>query len=140
MKLNIISEDSQKIANYTNIVIKNNDIDLSSIISNSCEEIIVSSVLDYLDYKAASEALVGIIQRLRLGGKIIINGIDVKCLSRLVVSERVSIEEYNSIIEDVKSLNTVLNVRNKLLSFGLNIETDFINGYSYNISASRKNV
>jgi hypothetical protein len=139
MKLNIISDQTQQIANYINLVVENNELDLQKIVSNSCEEIIVSGSLDKLDYTSSLEALTNIIQKLRLGGKIIINGVDAKCLSRMVVSERISIEEYNEIITDVKSLHTVLNIRNKLLSFGLNIETDFINGYSYNISASRKN-
>jgi len=138
MKLNIISDNTQQIANYNNVVVQDNKLDLQNIVSNSCEEIIVSGALDKLEYLSSLDALTNIIQKLRLGGKLVITGIDIKCLSRLIMSEKISIEEYNQVIADVKCLHTVLNIRKKLLSFGLDIETDFINGYSYSISANRK--
>ena len=140
MKLNICYSVQQQIVNYTNLVLEENNIDLNSVVNNSCEEIIVSSVLDHLTYENANKALKEVLGKLRLGGMITINGIDAKALSRMVVSDSVSIEQLNEILGNTKSLNTIFNIRNILTQLGLVIESDFINGYSYSITAKRNKV
>lgn len=140
MKLNICYSAQQQITNYTNLVLEENGIDLNTIVNSSCEEIVVSSVLDHLTYENANKALREILGKLRLGGTITITGIDAKALSRLVLSESVSIEQFNEILGNTKSFNTIFNVRNILTKIGLVIESDFINGYSYSITAKRNKV
>ena len=140
MKLNICCSTQQKITNYTNLVLEENTVDLNTVINSSCEEIIVSNVLDHLIYENAKQALREILSKLRLGGTITITGVDAKALSRMVVSESVSIEQLNQILSNTKSLNTIFNIRTALIQSDLTIESDFINGYSYSIVAKRKKV
>lgn len=139
MKLHILYNKKHEINNYVNLLVEENGVDLRDVIANSCDEIIISEALDYIQYKYINYVLEDIVHRLRLGGKIIITGIDIKALSRLVVSELVSIEQYNDIIMNIKSLNTILNIRALLVSYNLDIELDLINGYKYQIIAKRKN-
>lgn len=138
MKLNICYNDNGYIPNYTNIQIKDDSIDLNQIVNNSCEEIIAVDTLDHISYNNVQKTLLDIVQKLRLNGKLIIVGTDIRSLSRLVSHENISIEQFNEVILSIKSMNTELNIKNILVSVGLSIESSLINHHKYEIVAMRK--
>lgn len=139
MKLNI-SHDNQEIVNYINVQINDGSINLSNIIDNSCEEILLSNTLDHIPYDGIANTIMQIVKKLRFNGKLIIVGNDARMLNRLFLSDHISISDYNKIIQDIKSMNNVLNIRNILKQFNLQIDTESIKGYKYEIVATRTNI
>lgn len=137
MKINIINDSSKTIANYKNLVLTSNT-NFTDIVDNSCEEILCVDALDYVDQNSRNAVLGSILSKLRLNGRIIIAGTDVRSLSRLVLSENISVDEYNKEIENKKSLSTSTNIRNILLSSNLKIESELIRGQKYELTAIRK--
>lgn len=137
MKINIINDSSKTIANYKNLVLTSNT-NFTHIVDNSCEEILCVDALDYVDQNSRNAVLGSILSKLRLNGRIIIAGTDVRSLSRLVLSENISVDEYNKEIENKKSLSTSTNIRNILLSSNLKIESELIRGQKYELTAIRK--
>jgi len=137
MKLNIINEYSKEIINYQNILLKES-YDFSDIVNNSCEEILCFDSLDYIKHIEKFNKLQIILSKLRLNGKIIICGTDCRSLSRLLLSESITKEDYNKEIENKKSLSSSTDIRNVLLSNNLKIEYEIVRGQKYEITAVRK--
>lgn len=138
MKLNICYNDSGHIANYININILNDELSIDHIINNSCDEIIVSDTLDYLPYSSIDKTLFNIIQKIRLNGKLIITGNDARGICRFFSNDIISLEQFCSIIENIKSINTEPKIKNILMSAGLKIESSLLNHHKYEIIAIRK--
>jgi len=137
MKLNIINQFSKKIVNYNNVLLKE-EYNFSDIIDNSCEEILCIDSLDYIQNAEKLNKLQNILSKLRLNGKIVVCGTDYRSLSRLILSESMSPEDYNKEIENKKSLSCSTDIRNFLLSNNLKIESETIRGQKYEITATRK--
>jgi len=137
MKLHITHTDNI-IQNYNNVTVQNGIINLSNVVNNSCDEILVIDALDYVKYENVNKTLASIMEKLRINGTITIVGTDLRSFNRLILSEKISIEEYNKKIEDVKSLNYVSNVRKILDSYGLAIESEMVRSHKYEIVAIRK--
>lgn len=138
MKLNICYDDKGHIANYTNVDISDNGLNINHIVNNSCDEIIVSDTLDYIPYENINKTLFDIVQKIRLNGRLIITGTDIRCICRLTSADTISVEQFSSIIRDVKSMNTEINIKHLLASVGLKIESNLINHHKYEIIAVRK--
>ena len=137
MKLNI-SNNKKQINNYVNMSIKENNIDLSKIVNNSCEEILLIDSLDSVEYEHINEILMHVCSKLRLNGRLVIVGIDIKSMSRQVMSEEVSIEDYNKVLSQVKSLNSLSRIQQRLPQYGLYVESSVLKGYKYEIVLIRK--
>jgi hypothetical protein len=138
MKLNICYDDKGHIANYTNINISDDGLNINHVVNNSCEEIIVSDTLDYIPYENINKTLFDIIQKIRLNGKLIIVGTDVRCVCRLTATDAISIEQFCSLIRGFQSMNTEFNIKHLLASAGLKVESSLINHHKYEIIAVRK--
>lgn len=136
MKLNI-THNNTVINNYININLSKDTLDLSNVIDNSCEEILVTDVLDYIKFDTVNNTIVQIVKKLRNNGTLTITGNDIRSLCRLSLSDSISIEEFNTIIFEVKSLNSFINIRNVLHSCGLRIESEIIKGHKYEVVATR---
>ena len=137
MKLNITSDPSKSISGYKNIFVINNDnFDISNIVNNCCSEIICSAI-DYIPYKATENLLGAIILKLRLGGSLIITGLNFDNICRHYMSEDMSEKDVSDMLEHIKSVRS----RNRLCSFlkslGLTIEHSISKGNIYEISATR---
>jgi len=137
MKLNITSDPSKAISGYKNIFVVNNDnFDLSNIVNNCCSEIICNAI-NYVPYGATENLLKSIILKLRLGGRLVITGLNFDNICRYYISESMSEKDISDILEHIKSVRS----RNRLCSFlkslGLTIEHSISKGNIYEISATR---
>lgn len=138
MKLNILKDTSKKIENYNNIIISEDNIDLSNIVDNSCEEILCFDSLDFVAYDKINQVIGSMLSKLRLNGSLIIVGTDIRSISRLVLNETISYEEFNKEIQDKKSLSSSDNIRKFLLYNSVIIESEILRGYKYEFRITRK--
>lgn len=137
MKLNITSDPSKSISGYKNIFVVNNDsFDLNDIVNNCCSEIVFTAI-DYVPFSETEDLLRTIISKLRLGGKLVITGLNFDNICRNYMSDSISEKDVSEIVEQIKSIRS----RNKLYSFiknlGLTIEHSIAKGNVYELSATR---
>ena len=137
MKLNITSDPSKSISGYKNIFVVNNDnFDVSGIVNNCCSEIICNAI-DYIPYGVTENLLKAIILKLRLGGSLIVTGLNFDNICRYYISDTISEKDVSDMLEHIKSVRS----RNRLCSFlkslGLTIEYSISKGNIYEISATR---
>ena len=137
MKLNITSDPSKSISGYKNIFVVNNDsFDLNDIVNNCCSEIVFTAI-DYLPFASTEDLLRTVIGKLRLGGTLVVTGLNFDNICRNYMSETMSEKEISDTIEQIKSVRS----RNKLYAFlrsaGLTIEHSIAKGNVYEISATR---
>lgn len=139
MKINITTNPSGSILGYKNIFLSNNNFakDIDSIINNCCEEIIFTSV-DYIPYNETENIILKILSKLRIGGRIIVSGLNFDVLVRAGISGNISEQDFSQIIEDIKSIRSRITISTFLQKNGLFIESSVSKGHIYEISATRQ--
>jgi len=137
MNIYITKDDSKKIENFTNIKLQTFQKEVNEIINNSCENIVVDDIIDFVSHESIPILISALVQKLRTGGKIFITGIELGVLCRHTVSEIVSEQDYSSVISPRASLSCVDSIVNLLKDKKLNIETSTIKGLRYEITATR---
>ena len=133
MKLNVITEESQKIQNYNNITIQNNQASLIDISDGECEEVLISNA-----NLLTTQSLFGVIKKVGIGGSLKIQGVDLNMMCRQTVNQMVKDSEVSSIIENSKCIVPMKVIEGILTSNGFNVETATLQGIQYQICATRK--
>jgi hypothetical protein len=133
MKLNIITEESQKIENYNNVTIQNNQVSLIDISDGECEEVLISNA-----NLLATQSLFAVIKKVGIGGSLKINGVDLNMMCRQTINQMVKDSEVSSIIENSKCIVPVKIIEQILTSNGFDVETTTLQGIQYRICATRK--
>lgn len=121
MKLQIVKNINDQLNGFTCIPISQKD-EIKSIIHSSCTEVFANRVLDELEYQEVMQFLVELIQRVRLGGSIILSSIDLISLGQNITNELIDSELTSSIIKSAKSIIDTRIVTNLLESNGFVIE------------------
>jgi hypothetical protein len=133
MKLNIITEESQKIENYNNVTIQNNQVSLIDISDGECEEVLISNA-----NLLATQSLFAVIKKVGIGGSLKIHGVDLNMMCRQTINQMVKDSEVSSIIENSKCIVPVKIIEQILTSNGFDVETTTLQGIQYRICATRK--
>ena len=133
MKLNIIKEESQKIQNYNNVTIQNNQASLIDVSDGECDEVLISSA-----NSLTTQSLFEVIKKVAIGGSLKIEGVELNMMCRQMVNQMVKDSEVSSIIESSKCIVPIKVVEGILTSNSFEIETATLQGIQYQICATRK--
>lgn len=132
-----VTAGNNKIENYNTIKLENFQDEINEVINNSCTEIVANDVIDKIKNGDIEKFVTILCSKLRIGGKIIITGTDLGTLSRVVINNTISSQDYSSIIENKASLSYMHNIIAVLKKFNLTIDSGLIRGTNYEIVANR---
>lgn len=137
MKIQIAKINNEIIQGYKHILLLDNHINFADISDNECEEILAYDVLNHYSINNLKQCLVSLINKLRLGGKLVVGGVDIRLFSRAVINSTIKDEEAANIVEQVKSMTTINTVIEMLESLGLKLVFVDISGINFKITAQR---
>ena len=140
MKLQLIKKDDSIIQGFETIIYTDpNQVNkINEIINNSCEYIIANTILDDFEIEQSNN-IVGVLEnKLRINGVLILSGNDSKILCNMLLSNKITVEDFSKVISDVKSISTAIDTMAKLESAGLKISDIKFNKYRYEITCVRE--
>lgn len=137
MKIHIVKMGQSAIEGYKQIIVFDDHINFMDISNNECEEILAGNVLDSFSIDNIRECIVSLVNKLRLGGKLVIGGKDIRLFCRLVLNNSISEVEASQVLKTTKSMPPLNEVIKIIESLGLNIITSNINGMYFEITAKR---
>jgi predicted SAM-dependent methyltransferase len=137
MKIQLTIPNQQKIEGIREIAVKNGNIDFEDISDNECEYILADKILNHFDYKNITDCLVSLRKKLRIGGKIVIGGIDLRMFTTNVINNLMSTEDASEVVANCKSMSDVTQIANIISQLDLKVITTQINGIYYEITAER---
>jgi len=137
MKINIVSESEEALQGYRKILVKDQAIDFADISDNECEFILANKILNHFDYKNITDCLVNIRKKLRIGGKLVIGGIDLRMFTTNVINNLISPQDASDVVSNSKSMSIVTETVNLISQLDLKVITTQINGIHYEITAER---
>ena len=137
MKIYITEHLDKAIENYTIVPILYGKLDMYSIPNNSATEIIAIDALDSIPSELLIDFISAIRQKMRIGSKLIVGGVELSAISRDVVNGKISTKEYNELIFSKKGIYRSRDILDLLQQADLNIENASIKGYQYEITAIR---
>ena len=138
MKLQLIRDESEKIEGYKSVLSTSfMPPSVDDVIDNSCESISLGDVLDLYDQQTRNNVLVSVLKKLRLNGEIFLSGTEPRALCKMYINNMLSTQSFSvnlSITNSVLELDQAISL---LEQIGLSVETSKINGYKYEIKATR---
>jgi hypothetical protein len=137
MKLQIITQDAEKIEGYTQVQCFGTQLDLSSISDNECENILAGDVLDMYPIDTVGQVIQQLVKKLRIGGEIVLGGTECRVLAKHIVNGMITEQQASQIIAGKKSLLSVEIIKNALKTLGLNVLTTSISGIHCEVKAKR---
>jgi hypothetical protein len=117
MKLNIVLTEDKFISGYSNILLEKLPSEHQNIINNSCAEILAANILDLIDEK-------------------IIDGF-LDIIARNIVNGTLSEQQFNQMLQNVKSIHSRKYMFDLLSSRNLKIQSSSTKGNIYEIIATR---
>lgn len=139
MKIHVVLDDKDAIDGFVCVNIKSDLEALKSVITNSCTTIIASDILDKFPYEETMPILGLMIEKLRLGGQLILRGVGLLPFCRSVCSELISTEKAGELLLENKSFQDTRELCKALESAQLVVDSFNLNGISYEIIAKRNN-
>ena len=137
MKLQIITQDSDKIEGFTHVQCFGVQLDLSSVSDNECEVILDGDILDMYPSEVAGNVIQQLVQKLRIGGEIVLGGTECRVLAKHVVNGLLTEGQVSNIIAKKKSLVSVGTLKQAVKALGLNVLHTSIDGVHCEIKARR---
>ena len=138
MKIDIVGNPDEAISGYKPVVVSADGfIDLFDISDSECVEIRANGVVDKFKASQFETSLVSLLKKVRLGGRVSLSGLDCNVLSRQVISGQLDERSFGAIVENSNSISSLKTVAQILQSQGLNIQTQNLSGYTYQIVATR---
>lgn len=137
MKIQIARINNEIIQGYKHVLLSDNYINFADISDNECEEILAYDVLNYFSTNKLQECLVSLVGKLRLGGKLVVGGVDIRLFARFLINNMISEEEGSAVVEQLKSMSTVDQITNILESLGVQIAIVDVSGIHFKITAKR---
>lgn len=138
MKLQINKTGQQEIAGYEQVTVeKPNSLELSHIVDNSCESILCPDIMDMFHLSALNDLCVGLLKKLRMGGELVIGGIDVRLFAKYVTNGLLAPEEASNIVCKTYSMSTPDLLRSCLEKLQLKVVSIHMDGLHYEIKAVR---
>ena len=137
MKLQILKDGQDQIANYSHIVARNNKIDISHIVNNECEQILATDVLDCFTHDGIPELLQALVSKLRMGGEMSVGGTDMRLLCKSIINGSITPTEGSAIISDLYSSSSLQVIQETLEKLGLTVVDTHINGIHFEVKVRR---
>jgi hypothetical protein len=137
MKLQILREGQEGIVNYEHTTVSRNEIDISHIINNECEQILATDVLDDFNTDAMPELIHALVSKLRMGGELSLGGTDIRLLCKSILNGLVTESEASELISSINSASSLVSVQELLMQTRLQIIDTHMNGVHFEIKARR---
>ena len=137
MKIQITENIDKAIENYTVVPILYGKIDLSLTPNNSVTHIVAIDAIDSVPDTLLVEFISNIVQKMRLGCQIILGGTELSAISKDVVNNNITTQDYNKLIFGKRGIYRSGDIINLLNQANLTINNVQIKGYKYELTASR---
>jgi len=137
MKLMILNPGEKGPTGYEFVYMTGVDVNLDHISDNECEEISVQNCFASLPLEASIGFLTALSCKLRRGGLLRFNGVDARMLCRALIKGKMNDQDFNTIVYSCRSLLSVPTVKEIIRRSGLQIETLTLNGFNYDVTATR---
>lgn len=139
MKIHVVNGSEGHIEGYERVeVSENGDANLSGYSDNECSFILATDSLDFMGYDQARLFIMAARQKLRIGGTVIVGGIDIRLFARSVVADQINVEEANQVLFTKKSMLDTNTVSSIISDMGLKVVTTRIAGIHYEVEAKRE--
>ena len=137
MKIHVTRMDQETVDNYNHVVVSDNHINFLDISDNECQEILANDVLDSFSIDKVGECITSLVNKLRLGGTIVVGGKDVRLFSKAVLNNGISEITASEIVNSCQSMSSINDVVPVLQHLGLKIISTNVAGIHYEVKASR---
>lgn len=137
MKVYVTVQKEKTIENFKTIYLPDFDEEMSKIVPNSCELIVLDGTLDYVSHDTVDNLLKVVNSKLRKNGTISLNGFDLGLITRHVMNGEIDESQFSSVIRTLASMHYMKTIISKLSELKLQIEQGTINGIKYEITAKR---
>lgn len=144
MKVNIFFDVQNKLAplnGYLNInLAQRGTYDISTLVCDAeANEIILNNVIQTCPYPKVQEVLAHWVKKLRLGGQIIISGLDAYSITREHFNGMIGVADFNRLMYGYNNSSILCceDVVDLLESFGLAITAKTIDGVTYIVKGER---
>jgi hypothetical protein len=139
MKLQLLRDNQDPVLGYKQIIVKTNNIDLSSVVDNECETILAPDILDSFQSDATRDVIEGLISKMRIGSELSIGGTDVRLFASAVTSGILTTVEASNFVTNSHSMGSWRETKEILKDVGLTIKSVALDGVHYEIKATREN-
>ena len=136
MKLHVIRKGQDKIEGFK-VVEVSESLDISDIVSNSCEMVFGPDICDSFSFIGLKDAAEALVSKLRLNGQIVMGGTDVRSFCKTVSLGLLPIGDASNLVGQSQSMSSpdvILDLFNQL---GLKIESVNIDGLHYEVKGRR---
>ena len=137
MKIHIVRPEQQSIEGYQRVEVGQNTLELNTIADNECTTILANDIADSFSVDKIGGMIMAVVQKLRLGGEIIIGGTDIRLFAKAVLNEQLPE------IDACKMIGTNLSMSNSQIiteiinSRNLKVESVQLMGVHYEVTAKR---
>lgn len=137
MRLFVTANPSRHITGYLRCDIAYGNWNIEQIPENSQTEIVAVDAIDNIDFDKRSLLITDLVSRLRIGGTIVVTGIDASIMCRNLYYKVMSVKDFNVAITEKKSVGVVDDLVKSLHEAGLTIVSHAMEGANYEITARR---
>ena len=137
MKIQVAKMSGDIIDGYRHVVASDNYINFMDISDNECTEILANDVLDCFSDEKIQDCIVSLVSKLRLGGRLIIGGKDLRLFCKLVLNGLVDRREASNILQNTNSMPSLREITPLVEKTGLNILRTQISGMHFEVVAQR---
>lgn len=138
MKIQILKDIKETIDGYNPVFLDDGKISVDYP-DNSISSILMIGAIEDVPYELLDNILGNIRKLLRMGGKVVISGVDINCISRDLVNRIIDPKTYNGVVFSKKALYDSKELCDKLSLLGLRIDKITLKGSIYELHASRPN-
>ena len=111
MKLHVLRPEQQGIENYTIALVVNNEVNLSQVCNNECEVIMANDAIDSFSIDRVPALIESLASKLRINGKLVIGGTDIRLLSKSIINDQMAEEEGSNMIGSINSATNPLMIK-----------------------------
>ena len=137
MKIHVTRMDQETVENYNHVIVSDGHINFLDISDNECQEILANDVLDNFSIDKVGECITSLVNKLRLGGTIVVGGKDVRLFAKAVLNNGISEIVASEIVNSCQSMSSINDVVPVLQHLGLKIINTNVAGIHYEVKASR---
>ncbi len=137
MKIHVTRIDQETVENYNHVIVSDGYINFLDISDNECQEILANDVLDNFSIDKVGECITSLVNKLRLGGTIVVGGKDVRLFAKAVLNNGISEIEASEIVNSCQSMSSINDIVPVLQHLGLKIINTNVAGIHYEVKASR---
>jgi len=138
MKVHIVRPGEQSIEGFERVEISPQfGVDVSQYSDNEIEEIFANDLIDSLSSDQVGEVVVSLVRKMRLGGRIVVGGTDLRMFAKMVINGSMNEEAASQMIGKSNCMVSTNIIMDTLRQCNLNIQASYINGVHYEIEAKR---